>query len=374
MKSFIFLTVIGITGSLTAQKHWNTTAKFDGKSYLAVAEPAVTEKRPKLTVEFWIKPDKDSSSTTILGNKQFWVLTEYGRIRLVANGGYSTYSKSLLKGNQWTHVAAVYDGDIPTGTVKIYFNGVFDTSEAFTEPLYAQPDSFVVGKKYFNTFSGEIDEIRVWRVARTADQILKNFRTHISSYWLSDIFHYGELAYVQSYESDISDSLFYLPNGKINGTVTPVASGMMSSPTVRHNNSVYFEGGTFSWLESTTANDTDVCFTGDLTVEAWINPSSFDTRMVIVDLNNGGGGFQLSTVANAKLNWYLPPQATTTAMALLPNTWYHVAVVVDSASPTTDNARIYVNGKLINTSTHNKMTLNTGKLRIGASHFQLCQN
>lgn len=367
MKLISFFLMMCVSGMLSAQKYWNTSAKFDGNSYIAINEPVLKENRAKLTVEFWIKPDVDSSSTTVLGNKQFWVLTERGKIRLLGNGGTVLYSLGLIPGKKWTHVAAVFDGG-SGGTSKIYINGVLDNSASYTYSLIAQTDSFYIGKKYFDNFKGEIDEIRIWRVARTADQIKNNMRTHFSSNNLDEIFNYGELAYTQTFESLVADSGLYLQNATLFGNVQGVPLGFQASQTVRHNQSVFFSGTSFSYLESIQAADPDVCFTGEMTVEAWVNPASFDTRMVIFDLTSGGGGFQLATIYDGKLNWTLPPQSATTSSGLLPNTWYHLAVVVDSAVSGMQTARLYVNGNLANTSSHNQLTLNAGKLRLGASH------
>lgn len=368
MKSLIFGITLLLSTTLSAQKHWNTSAKFNGNTYLAISESVLKEARPKLTVEFWIKPGADSSSETVFGNKQFWILLHNGKVRFDGNGANIMYSASLLKGKTWTHVAAVYDG--AAGTAKIYLNGVLDNTGSRSGTLIAQTDSFVIGKKYYNNFTGEIDELRVWRTARTADEILKNYKTHIANWNLNDIFNYGELAYVQSNEAQYSDSGFSVPNCNITGNIIPNTIGTIPSKTVRHNNSLYFAGGSFSYLESVTANDSYLAIDKEMTIEAWINPQSFDDRMVIADLTGGGGGggFQLATIYDGKLNFSIHPQATTTAMGLATNTWYHVAVVVDSISTGNSRSRIYVNGALVNTAIHNSLLKNTGKLRIGASH------
>ncbi|MBL7812532.1 MAG: proprotein convertase P-domain-containing protein [Bacteroidetes bacterium] len=354
---------------VSAQKYWNTALKLDGKSYLSVAENVLKEARPKLTVEFWIKPDVDSAGVTVMGNTQFWILLDKGRVRLQGNGGTALIGKGRIKGNIWTHVAAVYDG---TGSKKaiIYINGQLDSSTAFTNALLSTTDSFYIGKKYFSQFSGELDDIRIWRVARTADEIQKNARTHMGGPYTDDIFGYGELAYVQSFESPMADSGLYVSNARFTGNVKGVSRGLTPSPLVRHNNSVYMYGGAYAYLQALTANDPGVSFSGNMTVEAWIHPTAYDTRMMIVDMTGGvnGGGFELFTAADGKLGFTIEPQSAYAPSVMLPNQWHHVAVVVDSTSQVSSTARMYINGKLVSTSNHNKLTRNIDKLRIGASH------
>lgn len=365
MKYLAFLGVLLLTYSLSAQKHWNNSISFDGKSYLAVSESVLKESRKSVTVEFWIKPDLDSAGETICFNTQFYILLQNGKLRWGGNSVNSVFSSKLVKGGVWTHCAVSLDG--VKDSVRIYFNGVLDTFAKETTSLLSVTDSMSVGYKYFNKFKGEIDEFRVWRVARSAAEIKNTYKTHIANWNLDEIYNYGELAYVQSYESKYSDSGFSVPNSKINGTIKTNPIGLKPNKIVRHNNSQFFSGGSFSFLEATTSNHPDLSITKELTFEAWVNPSAFDTRMVIADLTGGGGGFQVAVLYDGKINFSISNYATTTSMGMAANTWYHVAVVVDSVDVTTSRSRIYVNGKLINTATHYQLAANAGKLRLGAS-------
>ncbi len=365
MKFYAFLGTLLLTYSVSAQKFWNNTAGFDGKSYLAVSESVLKESRKSITVEFWLKPELDSASETVCFNTQFYILLEKGKMRWGGNTVKSFFSKKLIKGGTWTHCAVSMDGD--KDSVRIYLNGVLDTATKETASFLSVTDSMNTGFKYYNKFKGEIDEFRVWRVARSASEIKNTFKTHIANWNLDEIYNYGELAYVQSYESKYSDSGFSVPNSKITGKITSIPTGLKPNKIVRHNNSLLFSGGSFSYLEATTSNHPDLSITKELTFEAWVNPSAFDTRMVIVDLTGGGGGFQLATIYDGKLNLGISNYGTTTSLGLAPNTWYHIAVVIDSSDITTSRSRIYVNGKLINTASHYQLTANAGKLRLGAS-------
>jgi len=85
----------------------------------------------------------------------------------------------LLQTNLWCHIAAVTG---PQG-VRIYFNGVLVITNAYTGSFAAlgnDPYNYLGRSNWKGTaggdedFDGQMDEVRVWRVARTAEQIRDN--------------------------------------------------------------------------------------------------------------------------------------------------------------------------------------------------------
>jgi hypothetical protein len=76
--------------------------------------------------------------------------------------------------NLWTHIAATYDGSL----LKIYLNGVFDSSLAFTGGINTDNDRpLTIGKNNFYPWSYEywlnatIDEVRVYNRALSQQEI-----------------------------------------------------------------------------------------------------------------------------------------------------------------------------------------------------------
>ncbi len=82
----------------------------------------------------------------------------------------------------WTHVAVTINGD----TAKIYVNGAL----AATNPSFVYNPAMLgttinnwIGKSQFiadNYFNGRIDEVRLWNVARTQEEIVTNMHTPLS--------------------------------------------------------------------------------------------------------------------------------------------------------------------------------------------------
>jgi hypothetical protein len=131
------------------------------------------------TVEAWVKP---------VGG--VWVAVVSKFVHTATNEGYSLeiFSDnrvSLLYGNSWSdwnaatsveqitpgtwsHIAATYDGSM----VKVYINGKLSTSSGWGSGLTDSGTNLLLGSRSGTTFySGQMDEVRVWTVARTDAEI-----------------------------------------------------------------------------------------------------------------------------------------------------------------------------------------------------------
>lgn len=88
-------------------------------------------------------------------------------------------SNTQLNADVWYHVAATYDGK----TMKMYINGELDSEKPASYCINPTDEPLLIGKKSLNSpdmFKGNIDEVRIWEVARTADQIDKYQRLLLS--------------------------------------------------------------------------------------------------------------------------------------------------------------------------------------------------
>jgi hypothetical protein len=90
-------------------------------------------------------------------------------------GGYigriSLIDAEPIRDGNWHHIAAVYDMGV--GETRLYFDGLLVGQNTKNLPLTLNDDPFSIGNSLgFNyTFRGYIDEVRLWNVARTQDQI-----------------------------------------------------------------------------------------------------------------------------------------------------------------------------------------------------------
>lgn len=185
-------------------------------SYITVPDSNSLDVTNELTFEAWIKPSAGGGEWALIAGKQLnpsdgnpWYSYrllaastnsgEKGFPRKVAfqiapeeSGETGVQSNTVVQNDVWTHVAGVYDGT----SVKIYINGVLENSNLVTGNIQVSDLSLYIGKApwtNYNNYNGLIDEIRVWNVARTAEQIsygmqhtLTGNETGLAGYWKFD--------------------------------------------------------------------------------------------------------------------------------------------------------------------------------------------
>lgn len=89
---------------------------------------------------------------------------------------FEVQTDPIMNANQWYHVAAVVDG----GTLSLFINGELINSGSFSGSPTANGQLLTIGTSPGfpgRTWNGVLDEIRVWNVARSADEIADNQTT-----------------------------------------------------------------------------------------------------------------------------------------------------------------------------------------------------
>jgi hypothetical protein len=163
--------------------------QFDGvKSHLDCGTATNIAPATTITLEAWVKPTDVQSNWAKIIERDYsgatypyisWALEAYGTTKkfgFEVNLGGTLLQLSGTKEmalNQWHHVAAVYDGS----TASIYVNGVLEATASQTGTI-----SYNLAKKVRigsnrpemiprESWKGNIDEVRIWDVARTQTQI-----------------------------------------------------------------------------------------------------------------------------------------------------------------------------------------------------------
>jgi len=124
--------------------------------------------------------------------------------------------------NEWTHVSVTYNAN----DVKLFFNGIEDNSTNASGTIRNSIADLLIGANQFgiNTienFSGLIDEVRVWNVARTQAQIYQDMHNQLRGdepgligYW-----NFNEGSGTSAFDQSV-----YGNNGSLQGGVTWIAS------------------------------------------------------------------------------------------------------------------------------------------------------
>ncbi|UCE18246.1 MAG: VCBS repeat-containing protein [Gemmatimonadota bacterium] len=176
--------------------------QFDGNNSAVVCEASPSLNcTDALTVEAWIRPS-GWGETQGLG---FGRVVEKGPFTLFLIGShpsfndhslavqlshvqspisFSTTPQQSIHLDSWQHVAMTYDG--PSSHMNIYINGVEQTLTHSPEPSGNIADNsaheLVIGNNASRgfTFDGIIDEVRIWDVARSGEDIQATMDSYLS--------------------------------------------------------------------------------------------------------------------------------------------------------------------------------------------------
>ncbi|NQT24134.1 S8 family serine peptidase [candidate division KSB1 bacterium] len=158
-----------------------------------------------LTVEFWIKPDSallnEYYSAQIMEKQMAFMLFLYTDLSLELdleleddNSLYIYTDENVLEYNQWQHISITFDGE--DARVHIYRNGDLVLVRQNREPFLGLTYEWNVGNldlKIGKEFIGLIDELRIWGITRTQEEIERDFNIRLNgleeglaAYWPMD--------------------------------------------------------------------------------------------------------------------------------------------------------------------------------------------
>jgi hypothetical protein len=204
-------------GSDTGDPLWVTEGKekafsyaldFDGaRDGMETPDADDLDLRETFTIEAWVKPHNASGSIQHIVSKwgccteaSYNLGIRYGPIQLNtrADGANSVnVGVTSLQDDVWQHVAATFDH----GTVRLYIDGRLDNEILGARVPQIGPPPVSIGRQHAVTgfkgqfFDGVIDEVRIWNVARTVDQLRDNMNVKLTrkarkegliAYWRMD--------------------------------------------------------------------------------------------------------------------------------------------------------------------------------------------
>jgi hypothetical protein len=166
----------GITGnalSFTGEKN----------SYVEIHDSASLGMTDAMTISAWINPDKVTSYDRIVAKPHGKFASPHNMYSLIFdNAGHARFEgcigerKTGINGvskiplNEWTHIAATYDGL----RLKLYMNGNLESTKDVTGGICTNDMPIYIGCNVFysgENFNGIIDEVRIYNYALTEDEI-----------------------------------------------------------------------------------------------------------------------------------------------------------------------------------------------------------
>jgi len=198
--------VRGDEKSFTTQTSENHALKFNGvDDYVEI--PNTSALNPSLfTYEFWARVDGGSGSYRAPVSSRYWDGSNMYGVNFYADasdlwslqwgpGTASSFWAGIegpaVVDGQWAHLAATYDGT----TMRFYENGALqgDSVCAFAVNTVTPLRFGSIADNLNFFFNGELDEVRVWNVARTQAEIQSTMNTTLTGnetglvgYWRFD--------------------------------------------------------------------------------------------------------------------------------------------------------------------------------------------
>jgi hypothetical protein len=199
------LTLDPATGSIAITVTWgssnrsNRALEFDGISgYVEVFDsPSLTNFDTTITIEAWIKPGdtryynyivckgfSDLEYSLELIDSPLHPAVHIEELKLDATDASEYWGRLLLRNSlsvgTWTHLAVAYQSG---KGISIYINGLLVLHSNSTGKISHVAGNLRMGVLLNDTYAlfykGAIDEVRIWSVARTADQIAANMRKEL---------------------------------------------------------------------------------------------------------------------------------------------------------------------------------------------------
>lgn len=165
--------------------------RFNHDTFVRVVDSPSLDINSQITIEAWIYKTWNGEDWNIIASKPWnsdnnpWHVYRIGltyagdvpkrAIFTLALSGVmaDVWGTSVIPNNAWIHLAATYDGV----QMKIYVNGILEGTLSASGTISTNDQPFVIGKNllnHWNDFFGYIDEVRLWNVARTQEQIRAN--------------------------------------------------------------------------------------------------------------------------------------------------------------------------------------------------------
>jgi len=342
-------------GFLSLPGQSRTYLSLDGiNDYVKPTPFAFNLANQDFTIEAWIKTTgikesilvkSDGDTIWEKGEKSFYI-NELGKVNFVGFGNGYINGKSSVNDGQWHHVAVVWDYIRGTsGTGQIFIDGIEDTqSSSYTAiNLDNNTDFLKIGSPSFsgagNYFSGEVDELRIWKTARTQAEIYTNRDKRVNPITETNLTYYLPV----DQEDLISITTTTVGSDPLPRKEILTLEGEKEQTAIvfdSQNDYVQIRGGDTSFADFNSSN---------FTVELWVKTTDSDGTLIgASNTNTGTGDYWRVWLENGLVKFNFQPGDNTQPPAssihkINDNSWHHIAVVRESLYV----GKLYLDGVLV---------------------------
>lgn len=194
------LVVMGLTAALCGSAFAQNSLDFDGHDdYMQVPHSSDFVFTDGLTVEMWVQVDAYDGSEFIISKRQlgnakstfeFWTETSGSfQFCMFSNGtGSANCIPVSVSTGTWTHLAGTVEVMGGTQTMRLYKDGAFASSTSFAASgaalgAFTSTSPLWVGTQNSGSpagawrLDGQVDDLKIWNVARTEAQIQQDMVT-----------------------------------------------------------------------------------------------------------------------------------------------------------------------------------------------------
>lgn len=190
MRTILFTLLLSVTFPSFTQSPFNSL-NFDGvDDYVSAPLPSLFNglSANDFTIETWVKVEGTGVRRLFFGSSASGafasiLISSSNKIFCYVETAVTDYSQataSALPTSNWTHLAFTWQAS--TQVISIYFNGVLQAS--FNGGSSSSPsvlNSITIGRAYSTSyFQGELDEFRIWDIARTQCEIVGTMNSEFS--------------------------------------------------------------------------------------------------------------------------------------------------------------------------------------------------
>ena len=286
MKHLLYFLLSTFSFTLAQSNH---SLSFDGDGDYAVIEDASSYiVNSNASLIGWFKINEFDDLNPLIGFRNYpndncsmyAVMGTNGTIETMVNGNQQSFIQASYSSDQWYHIALIFDGE----TFKTYLDGELAASVNTPSSIFNCSDTDLIfgGMQVgdFEDLNGGVDDVSLWTLALTEDQIQAHMNTPLSGdesglvgYWN---FNDGEGTVL----TDLSG------NGN-HGTITGATWSDDGAPVTQQpspNHSLSFDGQD-DYVQIADSDELDGM--DNLTVQLWVK---FDTYN---DYSTGSEGYNI---------------------------------------------------------------------------------